>query len=298
MSGVNGATGSSGTSGSSGVSGTSPSLSTNLINVCQNSVCNNTQTHSFYGTVCNSGAFAENSAINYSYNSVIISGFENVFDGVSGTCVYNGAIGGGYVNQIVKNCNSAIVGGFGNKICQGGDYSAIGSGNNNSITAQCGAIPGGYFNAVSGARGIAYGYYITAATQETAVYGISKWTDNFHIQHPDPSKKDTHYLVHRTIESPSSGENIYRFQINACNCQATLELPSYYKYLNCNDYISISPTNHFGNGYGIMSQDQSQIQICTNQDGLYDVFVIGTRKDIRALQHWIGVEIENPSTYS
>jgi hypothetical protein len=73
-----------------------------------------------------------------------------------------------------------------------------------------------------------------------------------------------------------------------------LELPSYYKFLNCNDYVSVSPTNHFGSGYGIMSQDQSQINICTNYEGTYDVIVIGTRKDKQGKTAWPGVEIENP----
>lgn len=236
-------------------------------------------------------------------NSVIISGLSNKISCVTAgetEVGLNSAIGGGFLNEIVGASNSAIVGGYGNSIRCFSSQSAIGSGAYNVIGGNAGrnAIPGGYYAETSGTDAVAYGYYTVASINETAVYGLSKWTDNFHIEHPDPSKKDTHYLVHRTIESPSSGENIYRFQVNACNCQATLELPSYYKYLNCNDYISISPTNHFGSGYGVMSQDQSQIQICTNQDGLYDVFVIGTRKDIRALQHWIGIEIENPSTYS
>jgi hypothetical protein len=71
-------------------------------------------------------------------------------------------------------------------------------------------------------------------------------------------------------------------------------LPSYYKFLNCNDYVSVSPTNHFGNGYGVMNQDQSQINICTNYEGTYDVIVIGTRKDKEAQKTWVGIEIDNP----
>ena len=156
------------------------------------------------------------------------------------------------------------------------------------------AIAGGYYNVAKGNRSVAYNYYTTAFAGETAVVGISKFTDNFHIDHPDPAKRDTYNLIHRTIESPSKGENLYRFQVNTCNCQATLELPSYYKFLNCNDYVSISPTNHFGNGYGVMNQDQSQINICTNYEGTYDVIVIGTRKDKQAQKEWVGIEIDNP----
>jgi hypothetical protein len=43
-----------------------------------------------------------------------------------------------------------------------------------------------------------------------------------------------------------------------------------------------------------MSQDQSQINICTNNEGTYDVIVIGTRKDKEGVKSWVGIEIDNP----
>jgi hypothetical protein len=232
-------------------------------------------------------------------NSVIISGANNqIWGGASGTFSCNNAIGGGSFNAIGSSapasvCNAAIVGGFSNCIC-GLVNSAIGAGANNCTFASNSAVPGGLYNEACGNRSVAYNSYTVAFASETAVKGISKYSDNFHIDHPDPAKRDTHYLIHRTIESPSKGENIYRFQINTCNCQATLQLPSYYKFLNCNDYVSVSPTNHFGNGYGVMSQDQSQIDICTNNEGAYDVIVIGTRKDKEGVKSWVGIEIKNP----
>ena len=234
-------------------------------------------------------------------NSVIIGGDGNIIYGGDGAFSCNNAIGGGSSNQIgsigvdpIRSvCNAAIVGGFANTIC-GLVNSAIGGGQYNQTFQSNTAIAGGYQNEASGNRSVAYNYYTQAFAGETAVVGISKITDNFHIDHPDPAKRDTYNLIHRTIESPSKGENLYRFQVNTCNCQATLELPSYYKFLNCNDYVSVSPTNHFGNGYGIMNQDQSQINICTNYEGTYDVIVIGTRKDKQAQKEWVGIEIDNP----
>jgi hypothetical protein len=230
-------------------------------------------------------------------NSVIISGANNRIYGSSSFSI-NGAIGGGSFNEIGDAaasgvCNAAIVGGYQNCIL-GLVNAAIGGGRLNAARQSNSAIPGGRNNETCGNRSVAYNSYTIAFAGETAVKGISKYSDNFHIDHPDPSKRDTHYLIHRTIESPSAGENIYRFQINTCNCQATLQLPSYYKFLNCNDYVSISPTNHFGNGYGVMSQDQSQINICTNNEGTYDVIVIGTRKDKEGVKSWVGIEIDNP----
>jgi hypothetical protein len=234
-------------------------------------------------------------------NSVIIGGDSNIIYGGDGAFSCNNAIGGGLSNQIgsisvdpIRSvCNAAIVGGFANVIC-GLVNSAIGGGEYNKTFQSNTAIAGGYSNEASGNRSVAYNYYTQAFAGETAVVGISKFTDNFHIDHPDPAKRDTYNLIHRTIESPSKGENLYRFQVNTCNCEATLQLPSYYKFLNCNDYVSVSPTNHFGNGYGVMNQDQSQINICTNYEGTYDVIVIGTRKDKEAQKTWVGIEIDNP----
>jgi len=195
-------------------------------------------------------------------NSVIIGGINHRIRACNDTVfACNDAIGGGDFNYIDNACNGAIVGGYNNGIFGSIVNPAIGGGSGNIAYASNSAIAGGYYNQTCGNRSVAYNYYSVAFANETAVVGISKYTDNFHIEHPDPAKKDTHYLIHRTIESPSKGENIYRFQVNTCNCQATLQLPSYYKFLNCNDYVSISPTNHFGNGYGVMSQDQSQIDI-------------------------------------
>jgi hypothetical protein len=230
-------------------------------------------------------------------NSVIISGANNRIWSTSSFNI-NNAIGGGSFNEIGASdgsgvCNAVIVGGNSNSIF-GLVNTAIGGGQGNQTWISNSAIPGGRDNRTCGNRSVAYNSYSTAYANETSVARLGKWSDNFHISHPDPAKKDTHYLIHRTIESPSSGENIYRFQVNTCNCQSTLELPSYYKFLNCNDYVSVSPTNHFGNGYGVMSQDQSQINICTNYEGTYDVIVIGTRKDKQGKNAWPGVELDNP----
>jgi hypothetical protein len=205
----------------------------------------------------------------------------------------NSAIAGGDGNTICgcATCNNGIVGGSSNQIY--GSRSAIGAGANNysCLNTYDTAIPGGYYNIASGSAAVAMGYYRTAAADETAVNDLQKYSDNFNINHPDPAKNKTHWLTHSTIEAPTAGDNLYRFQIETNNCQAVLELPSYYKFLNCNDYISVTATNHYGKAYGTMNQEQSHINITSNQDGKYDVIVIGTRKDKLAQQFWRGTEI-------
>jgi len=124
----------------------------------------------------------------------------------------------------------------------------------------------------------------------TFMNNVVKYGGSFQITHPDPSKCDTMLLAHSFVESPTAGENIYRYKITTQNCNAVLELPDYYKFLNCNEHISLSPTNNFGNGYGLMDNTQSCVNFTTDTDGEFDVIIIGTRKDRDVNYHWKGVE--------
>lgn len=83
---------------------------------------------------------------------------------------------------------------------------------------------------------------------------------------------------------------MYRYQVSTINCHAKLELPSYYKYLNKDDYVSVSPSDNFGNAHAVMNEEQTCLDIFSNQDGKFDILVIGTRKDKDALLLWNGEE--------
>jgi hypothetical protein len=52
---------------------------------------------------------------------------------------------------------------------------------------------------------------------------LSKGSGSFRIDHPLPSKKNTHHLVHSFIEGPQA-DNIYRGKIQLVNGKATLNL--------------------------------------------------------------------------
>jgi hypothetical protein len=130
----------------------------------------------------------------------------------------------------------------------------------------------------------------TASACEFRVQNLSKQSGTFRINHPDPLKINTHYLSHSFVESPTAGDNIYRYKVNIVNGQATITLPSYYKYLNENDQIWVTPQGHFGIGYGEVNAEQTLVTIYGNTDGEYNVLLIGTRKDFAAVHHWQGVE--------
>lgn len=129
----------------------------------------------------------------------------------------------------------------------------------------------------------------SGANNTTSMYGIAKNGGTFNIQHPDPAKSNKN-LVHSFVESPTAGDNIYKYRITSQGCIASLDLPSYYKFLNCNDHIHISPINHYGKGYGVMDAGQTKIDFTTDTDGEYDVILIGTRKDKAVQNNWKGVE--------
>ena len=83
---------------------------------------------------------------------------------------------------------------------------------------------------------------------------------------------------------------LYRYLVCTVNCSATLELPSYFKFLNKNPQVKIAPKNNFGRGYGVVDDSLSCVDITTNCDGQFNVLVIGTRKDKMAVCAWKGVE--------
>jgi hypothetical protein len=103
-------------------------------------------------------------------------------------------------------------------------------------------------------------------------------------------KNATKYLNHSFVESPTRGDNIYRYKVTTCNFQASLALPDYYKFLNENDQVWVSPICHFGSGYGIVDSCQTCVSFTSNCDGDYNVLIIGTRKDEDAMLGWRGIE--------
>ena len=56
--------------------------------------------------------------------------------------------------------------------------------------------------------------------------------------------------------------------------------------------VWVNPVNHFGRGYGNVNDEQTELTINTDTDGLYNVLLIGTRKDEIAMDNFKGVEVE------
>jgi hypothetical protein len=297
VSGVNGTNGSAGTNGSSGVSGTS--YSSNPYPLCSNSLCSVVP------------QFGGNS--NDGFGSTITGGFLNsvgVATGcnfIGGGCenVTNGQLGvvlGGHCNQ-VSGFKNAIGGGRCNCI-SGGSYNVIGGGPNNCILGgnSFSYILGGYYNTLYATQSGVVNYNISTTSfysNNTAYfYYLSKTAGSFKIEHPDPSKCATMELWHSFVESPTAGDNLYRYVVTTQNGTATLQLPDYYKFLNENSQLKIAPVNHFGKAYGVIDPTESFVTINSTIDGDYNVLLVGTRKDPDAKHAWKGAERIKPECSS
>jgi len=282
------------------------------------------------GTVCVDSKIAvgANHTVSGAYASVT-GGRNNTASGacstVGGGCsntasgYYGDTIGGGINNTAENGAFSTVAGGSFNRACNGGV--SIGGGRSNQATGCNSTISGGWQNLTTGYASSILGgqsnwaggnfatvvggfgntascYYSvsanrcenTSASCQFRVGALSKASGTFRINHPDPTKSCTHYLSHSFVESPTAGDNIYRYKVNLVSGQAVITLPSYYKYLNENDQIWVTPQGHFGIGYGEINAEQTQVTIYGNADGEYNVLLIGTRKDHDAAHHWQGVE--------
>jgi hypothetical protein len=223
-----------------------------------------------------------------------------------------GAVGGGIYSS-ASGYASTNLGGF--STCVTNSYSSVGGGLQNCATGEYGVVLGGqqalatgYVSASVGAhQAQALGSYTGLIGTDRQEYGgysdfayyISKDAGSFRINHPDPAKTDTHLLYHSFVESPTEGDNIYRYEIQTCDGKASLDLPSYYKFLNKNDQVWVTPVNHFGNAYGIIDQSQSCVSFCSDTDGKYMALIIGTRKDPHSQNYWNGAErIKGMMTHS
>jgi hypothetical protein len=119
---------------------------------------------------------------------------------------------------------------------------------------------------------------------------LSKTAGSFAISHPNPIKTQACELWHSFVESPTAGDNLYRFKVEVENGQAIIDLPDYYKHLNENDQVWVNAKNHFGRAYGVVNQEQTTLTVFADTDGEYNILLIGTRKDKDAVNAWKGTE--------
>jgi hypothetical protein len=228
------------------------------------------------------------------------SGYASTIGGGSSntaSCTW-ATIAGGWQNT-ASAARSTVGGGRANRVCPYGYNSVIGGGYYNLICGHNSSILGGQYNTVNSScynvhiigSSLTGNYSNTTFTNCLRVCGaFYKSTGYFSIPHPNPSKTDTFNLLHSFVESPTEGDNIYRFVIDIVDGYGEVVLPDYYKFLNKNSQVWISPVNGFGIGYGEINEEDTKVIIKANMDIKYNVLVIGTRKDDFVKKNWKGVE--------
>jgi len=121
---------------------------------------------------------------------------------------------------------------------------------------------------------------------------ISGASKNFIIDHPNPSKKNTHNLIHTAIETNTRGTCFYEFNAYVEESYI-LSLPSYFKYLICDDSVKchITPIDELCM-VCYKKIDNQNIQIRTSAPCNVSILVSGVRKDEKAIELWKGDEVE------
>lgn len=219
------------------------------------------------------------------------------------------------VESVALGRNASATGNYSVAI---GEYAAAAGGTSVALggaasTEGLDSVALGYAASAIGNASVALGNFASAGNANegilggTGSYSTSKWkvpgsftvsgTKNFEIPHPKPEKKATHVIRHGAVESPTPGDTLYRWRVQASkdNDLVTIDLPDYFVWLNKDVQIFVTPQGHFGNGYGTLNRETEQLEIHCQFEGEYNVLVIGTRNDDHpSVQEWYikGVERE------
>lgn len=156
-----------------------------------------------------------------------------------------------------------------------------------------------------GDQAIAIGDSINAPNTNQAILGNNNnnWTvagnfnvaggKNFEIPHPHPDKKHTHMIRHGAVESPTSGDTLYRYSVEATTDGQSVEvqLPDYFNHLNINVDVWVNSHKHFAHAFGEIVGDK--LLVTCEKAGVYKALIIGTRNDDNVRDwHIKGVERE------
>lgn len=232
------------------------------------------------------------------YNTV--AGTANSTSKTTGSLVVGGGVGIGLNVHVggTDDSSSSTTGAFvldggmgiakklyvGNNLTSGGNITGaniIASSTTASTSTSTGALR------IGGGVGIGGDVYIGGA--------LAKGSGSFLIPHVDPLKEGWQ-LRHCFVESDTRGDNMYRRRIITCNKQSTINLPDYFKYLNENPMVFVSPVDTLGTGRGCVNNELTEIEINVSEDGEYNVLIIGTRKDKIARDYFDMYGCEIPPT--
>lgn len=206
-----------------------------------------------------------------------------------------------------------------------------------AVVSQQNASAIGNNASADGDSSFALGRYASAPNRQEGVLGVftghslgtNIWkvpgsfsvagTKQFEIPHPKPTKRNTHVIRHGAVESPTTGDTLYRYYVDIKGDTAevkfvgsedvitlptnrsedsvsvSIPLPDYWVWLNINEQVFISPDRHFSNGYGFVNRANELLELTFQETRKYNVALYGTRNDDHeSIQTWHvkGVERE------
>ena len=108
----------------------------------------------------------------------------------------------------------------------------------------------------------------------------------FIIPHPEPKHKGK-MLRHACVEAPTRGTNMYEYQIDVKEDNATtkIKLPSYFKHLNTRPLVYITPKNCVSTFNGYINKEFTEAIIQTEKVGVFNILITGIRKDKAAVSY-------------
>ena len=117
----------------------------------------------------------------------------------------------------------------------------------------------------------------------------------FIIPHPEP-KHEGKMLRHACVEAPTRGTNIYEYQIEVKEDNGTtkIALPSYFKHLNDDSKVLITPHNVQCRFYGTVNKELTHVNVTAEKAGIFNVMVSGIRKDATAVAYSSTKYIDEP----
>jgi hypothetical protein len=125
------------------------------------------------------------------------------------------------------------------------------------------------------------------------VSNIKKTTGSFVIRHPDPVKRTQNVVLrHCFVESPTRGDNIYRFTVPTQNGRGVVTLPDYFAYLNEDVQVWVSGRKTFARAYAEFLERSNEVLVIAEEDAVFDILVVGTRKDEDARNHFDAQGVE------
>ena len=235
-----------------------------------------------------SAAFGVDNVVTGGKNSVVFGGAKNEIQNCStSTTSQNNVIVGGRLNCI-RGIQTSVPCAPQNSVILAGCYSTI-----IGCNVICNAvIPVGDHTICGGCNVVIFSgccNFTVNASKTTCVCFLVKSSGTFQIRHPEPGKYQTHVLQHSFVESPAA-DNIYRYRVETKSCTATLSLPDYYKWLNERTQVHIQPVDNYGKAFATVDENQSELTICSTEDGKFDLLVIGQRKDDGFKENYEGQE--------